>query len=123
MEGTNSIAKVTEVLRLFEQRECFDKAHLREPHFAPDTFFTGMAVAHDGKYLLMRSFHELVEASDDAVATSTGIEPLSTRSRMEVLNADSDTYRDYRKTWHYIRDSIAGLIPTTGTPCNIDFDF
>lgn len=123
MQGTNSIGKVGEVLGLIEQRGYFDEAHLREPHFAPDTYFTGMALTNDGKSLLMRSCHELVETNGSAVATSTGIVPLGSRSRMEVLSTDNDTYRAYRKTWSYIRDTLADLIPPKGTPCDVDFGF
>ena len=61
-------------------------------NFGPDSSYRQIRLIHNGKVLILNSWHPLVERNPGLVAASYGAISLDGRSRAEVLSADDPGY-------------------------------
>ncbi len=112
--GKIEIKKVDAVLDGFEKEELFNNSNLSIHNYGPDSAFIVIAIMDRGRCLNMNSWHELFEDNPNLVATSEGITTLEGHERDEILAAEPDAYRYYRKVWMDVRSALADLIPGDG---------
>lgn len=82
----------------------------------PDGEFEVIEIRLPDRELRFESCHELFEQNTRLVATSHGIESLAGRVREEVLAAQPEEHRRFRRIWSEIRTAVASWTPTTGEP-------
>jgi hypothetical protein len=87
----------------------------RAAHVGVDSKYHVLVATNGMKCLHLVSWHEVFEENPNLVATDSGIEPLTGRSRAEVLKEQSDEYRAFRSLWETVRGKLGELAPNEGT--------
>jgi len=114
--------KVSGLLSRFEKEGLFADEKLNQAHFGPDSQFNTVLIKSGKKQVEMVSWHELMEVSDNWVATHQGgSRLLEGQRRLDELRKEPADYLFFRAVWSETRTKISDLVPgesvlSTGRP-------
>ena len=87
--------KVTALLTRFDQDGLFAHERLNNEHCGPHLPFTTVFIKSNNKHVMMRSWHELMEGSNEWVCDQDGETVLDGRHRLDVLRKAPPEYASF----------------------------
>jgi hypothetical protein len=105
------------LLRRFKKDRLFDSYSLNDPNFGPGSQFLSVFIKSGDDEIKMMSWHELIDARDDRVATGSGVKFLKDGGRWSELHMESDEQHVFfRLIWAETRTKLTDLIPEKSSP-------
>ncbi len=107
-------ARITKLLKQFEQRGVFNRRGARRLWFGPDSSFHAIWLQSGTRHTRLETWHELFERNPKLVVINGGVTSLDGRSREEAIRGDTKEFREFRHLWSDLRAAMTALIPPSG---------
>jgi hypothetical protein len=114
LQGRIDKAKLLELLERLHAEGVFGACKSCVEYYGPDADFEVIEVRTADRELRLASWHEASERDSRLVGTVHGLESFGGRNREDVLAAQPDEYRRFRRIWSDIHSTVMSWIPQGG---------